>query len=195
MTGVQQLENVRAALDEADARATALATSCLPAHWQRRAADGGWSPSECMQHIVLSVDAMLVGLDQAIAAGQAAGTRGTGPYRAGLLGRVLLWSLEPPYRRLRTRTGRAFIPAEPQAPETDLGAMIAAHDGARASLDRARGLALDRLSITSPFDARVSYNLYAAFALLPIHARRHLWQAGQSLLSHADAPTATPSAE
>jgi hypothetical protein len=33
----------------------------------------------------------------------------------------------------------------------------------------------------SPFEARASYNLYAAFAILPVHARRHLWQAEQAL--------------
>ena len=44
-------------------------------------------------------------------------------------------------------------------------------------LDRANGLALDRLFVISPFNARFNYNLYSAFRLLPVHQRRHLWQA------------------
>jgi len=31
--------------------------------------------------------------------------------------------------------------------------------------------------VTSPFNARVRYNLYACFTILPRHQHRHLWQA------------------
>ena len=44
-------------------------------------------------------------------------------------------------------------------------------------LDRAAGLALDSVKITSPFDARVKYNLFSAFSVIPVHQRRHLYQA------------------
>ena len=189
MTGRQQLDRVRAELDEADARTSRLASGCSLAAWQSRPADGGWSPSECVQHLVLSVDAMLERMDVAIADGQAQGRRGEGPYSAGVLGRLLLWSLEPPYRRLRTKTGAAFVPASIRTPDEDVRALRAAHDRVRASLEHARGLSLDRLSIASPFAARASYNLYAAFAILAVHARRHLWQAEQAIAQRT--PTAT----
>jgi hypothetical protein len=39
------------------------------------------------------------------------------------------------------------------------------------------GLPVDRIKITSPFDARLKYNLYAALTILPRHQHRHLWQA------------------
>jgi hypothetical protein len=166
MTTAEQLTSLRAALDAADARAAALAASCPPGAWTRRPPDGGWSPSECLQHIVLSVDAMLTRMDAAIADGHARGLRGDGPFRPGLLGRLLIWSLEPPYRRLRSKTPAAFVPATADTPDHDVAALREA---------------LDRLTIVSPFEARASYNLYAAFAILPVHARRHLWQAEQAL--------------
>jgi hypothetical protein len=181
MTTAEQLTSLRAALDAADARAAALAASCPPGAWTRRPPDGGWSPSECLQHIVLSVDAMLTRMDAAIADGHARGLRGDGPFRPGLLGRLLIWSLEPPYRRLRSKTPAAFVPATADTPDHDVAALHEAHDRVRQSLARAEGLALDRLTIVSPFEARASYNLYAAFAILPVHARRHLWQAEQAL--------------
>ncbi len=186
MTGQQQLARLQAALHDVDARATQLASSCPPRRWQQRAAGGGWAPSECVQHIVLSAEAMLARVDEAMAAGRTTAGEIVGPYRTGLLGRVLLWGLEPPYRRFRTRTGSAFVPAAPRPPEVDIPALLAAHGAVRDSLTRAQGLPLDRLHIASPFDARVRYNLYAAFSLLPVHARRHLWQAAQSIDSHAD---------
>ena len=183
MTGREQLDRVRTELDEVDASAARLASSCSLGAWQSRPADGGWSPSECVQHLVLSVDAMLARMDVAIADGQAQARKGEGPYGAGVLGRLLLWSLEPPYRRLRSRTGAAFVPISTRTPEEDVRALRAAHDRVRASLEHARGLALDRLTIASPFAARASYNLYAAFAILAVHARRHLWQAGRAIAS------------
>ena len=46
-------------------------------------------------------------------------------------------------------------------------------------IDRSAGLAIDRLRVVSPFDARVKYNVYASFCLIATHQRRHLWQAEQ----------------
>lgn len=181
MTGADQLAQVRAALDAADVRAAALAAACAPDAWSRRPADGGWSPSECVQHLVLSVDAMLARMDVAISDGQARAIVGPGPFSPGWLGRVLIWMLEPPYRRMRSKTGAAFVPPGAGDPVADVAALRAAHDRVRGSLDQASGLALDRLTVESPFDARARYNVYAAFAILPVHARRHLWQAEQAL--------------
>jgi len=36
---------------------------------------------------------------------------------------------------------------------------------------------LSQVRVTSPFNARVRYNLYACFTILPRHQHRHLWQA------------------
>jgi hypothetical protein len=44
-------------------------------------------------------------------------------------------------------------------------------------LERGAGLALDRQPVVSAFNARLRYNLYAAFCVLTAHQRRHLWQA------------------
>jgi hypothetical protein len=41
----------------------------------------------------------------------------------------------------------------------------------------ASGLDLNQLRIRSVFNARLSYNPYAAFCILLAHERRHLWQA------------------
>jgi hypothetical protein len=49
----------------------------------------------------------------------------------------------------------------------------------RARVEGAAGLSIDRIGLRSPFDERVTYNLYAAFCILNAHQRRHLWQAEQ----------------
>ena len=175
-----QLDRLRRELDDADARAAALAASCSTDEWRTRPPGGGWSPSECLQHLVLSVDAMLPRIDEALQEGVAQGLRSTGPFGPGLLGRLLLWSIEPPYR-IRTRTAPSFIPPSARLPHEDLADLSRAHEEVRRAIDRARGVALNRVSMESPFDARVRYNIWTALAILPAHARRHLWQAEQTI--------------
>jgi hypothetical protein len=176
-----QLDRLRRELDEADARAAALAASCSADEWRTRPPGGGWSPSECLQHLVLSVDAMLPRIEEALKEGLAQDLRSHGPFGPGLLGRLLLWSIEPPYR-MRTRTAPSFIPPSARLAPEDLAELSRAHDGVRATIERARGIALNRLTMESPFDARVRYNIWTALAILPAHARRHLWQAEQTLV-------------
>jgi hypothetical protein len=40
-------------------------------------------------------------------------------------------------------------------------------------------LPLSRLWISSPFNRRIRYNVYAGLTILPRHQHRHLWQAEQ----------------
>jgi hypothetical protein len=46
-------------------------------------------------------------------------------------------------------------------------------------VEAADGLPLSKVWITSPFNARVRYNLYACLTVLARHEHRHLWQAEQ----------------
>ena len=181
MSEAEQLDALRRQLDACDARAERLAAACTAVQWQARPAEGGWSPSECVQHLVLSVDAMLPRVEGALADGRARQLTGTGPFGAGLLGRLLIWGLEPPYR-LKSKTKPAFVPTTTRTPAEDVATLRQAHDRVRAALADAAGLALDRLSIASPFVERARYNAYAALAILPVHARRHLWQAEQTVV-------------
>lgn len=175
-----QLARLQTELDDLDRRATELTASVSLDAWQTRPAPDAWSASECFQHIVTSNRAMLDGIDAEIARGVAENIRGTGPFRAGLIGRLLLWTLEPPYRA-RMKTGEAFRPHDVRTPEDDLRALRESHEEVRRSLTQANGLALDRLSMLSPFARGVRYNLYTALALIPVHGRRHVWQAEQTL--------------
>ncbi|HTV01295.1 MAG TPA: DinB family protein [Luteitalea sp.] len=179
-TGAAQLDGIRAALLACDDRAARLAASATPAAWQARPPTGGWCASECLQHLVLSADAMLLRIDAALAAAPAPARAHDAAYRTGFLARVLIWSLEPPYR-MKSKTGAAFAPAQAHTAADDVAALREAHDRVRASLERARGRDLESLVIASPFAERVRYNVYAALAILPVHARRHLWQAEQTL--------------
>ncbi len=84
----------------------------------------------------------------------------------------------PPVRA-RVQTAAPFIPPS-TAPPGELVAEFDRWQAAQVScVAAADGLALERLSISSPFVGRLRYNLYACLTILPRHQHRHLWQAEQ----------------
>ena len=50
-------------------------------------------------------------------------------------------------------------------------------------MSTARGFAIYRVKLVSPFAEKMKYNAYSAFVLITAHNRRHLWQAAQALRS------------
>ena len=89
-------------------------------------------------------------------------------------------SAAPPVR-FRVRTTAQFVPtaAEP------LSSLLATFDRLQAEqlecLRQADGRPIHRVKITSPFDPRLRYNLYACLTILPPHQERHIWQAERVL--------------
>ena len=162
---------------------TRLATLCqeLDEHgWLRRPAAGGWSVGQIVTHLNATSEHYIPLIDEAIRTGRAQGlTARPGRLRRGLLGWALVRMLEPPYR-IRTSTSPAFEPAGVASMADTRERFDYLQQELLARLEAAAGLDLEKLPVQSPFSARVSYNLYVAFAVLAAHQRRHLWQAEQT---------------
>jgi hypothetical protein len=171
-----QLQAVIDELGTAQARLHALAAATPPSAWSRRPAPGRWSIAECVAHLNLTGAAFVPLLDRALVGAPAAPARGR--FRRDLAG-WLLWRMTGPPARIRVKTSAPFVPQATTAP----GELVAEFDRRQAEqialVRRADGLPLDRLRITSPFNTRVRYNVYAALTILPRHQHRHLWQAEQ----------------
>ena len=95
-----------------------------------------------------------------------------------MIGWALQRFLEPPYK-MKTKTPPAFVPVQVDPMSETLERFDYLQQEVQVRIDRSAGLAVDRLRIVSPFEARMKYNLYAAFSLIAAHQRRHLWQAEQ----------------
>ena len=146
--------------------------------WAAGSIEGGWSIAECVVHLNLTTDAYLPKIDDAITEGQRRGLAGSGPFSRGLMGALLIWWLEPPYKR-GTKTAPAFAPSDVPTMAETLEMFDQRQQQLQIRVDRASGLALDKLKVVSAFDGRITYNLYATLAILAAHQRRHLWQAEQ----------------
>jgi hypothetical protein len=149
----------------------------LDAHtWGTRPAPGQGAIGECISHLHITSERFIPLIDDAIRDGRARKLEAGGPYRTGLIGWALLRFLEPPYK-IKTRTPPAFNPVTVDPMLETLERFDYLQQEVQVRIDRSAGLALERLRVVSPFDARIKYNLYAAFRLLAAHQRRHLWQA------------------
>lgn len=145
---------------------------------------GSWSIAECLEHLTMSTDAMLPLLQ--------AGTDHLPDedkslrYGLDIRGATMVWLMEPP-ARMRMRSPEHFRPRDLEMLARASERFSASQDRLRRYIESARGRALTRVKITSPFNSSVRYSLYAALRILAAHQRRHLWQAGRvrTLISHA----------
>lgn len=152
-------------------------TEGLPATaWGMRPASGGWSIAECLMHLNITSERYVPLLDDALRSIRTRGLLADGTLRRDLVGYLLSRFLEPP-ARMRIATPPPFVPEQVDPMPDVLERFDYLQQELLVRLERGAGLALDRQRIVSPFNARVRYNLYAAFCVLTAHQRRHLWQA------------------
>jgi hypothetical protein len=173
------LDSVRTQLEAAESRARRIVESLSPGLLGRRPSEDAWSVAECIAHLSLTTDAYVPAIRQALEEGRRrqllqSRTR----FRMGISARLLAWWLEPPYR-MKSRTPAPFVP-EVKTTEEALPEFLRGQQQLLTLLREANGLALDELEIVSPFAKQLRYNVYAAFRLIAVHQRRHLWQAEQT---------------
>ena len=153
--------------------------------WARRPEADRWSVAECLVHLNETSEAYIPTLKGAIAQGGAPRPPGR-PIRRDLPGWLLCRMLEPPARFHFKATGR-FVPS---LEVSERSQVLADFDRLQKTLlhliKEGADLDLTRIRITSPFDGRLKYSVYSAFRILPVHQRRHLWQAERVLIAIQD---------
>jgi hypothetical protein len=170
-----QLEEIATELREASARLHRLRDTVPAAQWTVRNDPARWAVSECIEHLNLTSAAfepvLASGIEQARK--KPASSR---KYRLGFLG----WALRKmtgPDARGRVQTAPAFVPAGAPPIEVVTAEFERRQGALLALLASADGLAIDKVSMTSPFNSRMKYSIYAGFSAIPRHQHRHLQQA------------------
>lgn len=179
----QQLIRITASFVDAQARLHRLAADVPEDRWATRADPHRWSVAECIEHLNMTSRVYLEPLRAAVATARALNQPAPRRYRQDFVGWLLSLFTRPMFRLGRWRFGRmktanAFVPVGDLPAKED---MIAEFDRLQAEqimiARSSAGLPIDRVRITSPFDARVRYNAYSALVILPGHQHRHLEQA------------------
>jgi hypothetical protein len=174
----RQLEAIIREFSDAQQRLQRLSANTSNEAWIHRADPARWSISECIAHLSLTTEAFLPILKDGIAHARQIAAPVPARYRRDLSG-WLLWKTIGPPVRLRIKTTAPFLPAG----DTNRSDSVREFNSLQAELiqcvKECDGLPIQRIRVTSPFEARVKYNLYSALTIIPRHQHRHLWQAEQ----------------
>lgn len=135
-----------------------------------------WSIAECLDHLN-SAHRILPRFDKIFAEARRRGDSGSEPYRAGLLAALYIRVAEPPVRRLRFRSPKAYRPRAKEELGDAVPRFLDLQEGLVSRLRDAEGLDLTRLRLSSPVTRRFKMSVAEWFAFLAVHQRRHLWQA------------------
>jgi hypothetical protein len=174
-----QLDEIVRELDSASKRLETLHRDVTGDGWYRRPAPERWSPGECVAHLNLTAIAMLPLLRQGVEEARRHGGAPRDRYRRDLVGWLLWRSISAP-GRFKSKTIPAFVPTSDR-PAADVVAEFRRLQQEQVAVTRAAdGLSIDRVRMSSPFNASVRYNIFSALSILPRHQHRHLWQAEQA---------------
>ncbi|HUS19331.1 MAG TPA: DinB family protein [Terriglobales bacterium] len=171
-----QLADLRRQFEACSEQARKMLTEFDEASLKQRPPSGGWCAVECVVHLSLTT----ANYESIFQDGFGRAVKGSEPYRRDLKGRLLAWIMEPPYKH-GVKTRENFEPVNVASARQVLTEFLESQKMMFARLERANGLALDKVKVASPFKQSVTYNLFSLFWILAAHQRRHLWQAQQAL--------------
>jgi hypothetical protein len=150
------------------------------AGFRRRPAAERWSPAECIAHLTITNGVYLPLIRDGIERGRALPSA-RGRYRSDIKGWLLARSLEPG-ARFKIKTPRRFEPVDIGTASQVLGDFTRSQEALSELVRESAGLDLRRVMIASPFNAKMSYNLFACYKIIAAHERRHLAQAEAAAL-------------
>jgi len=172
----RQLQAVIDDLESARLRLHALWSSVSRDAWHARPGAGRWSAGDSIAHLNLASEAILPLLRTAVAQAGARVPGARPASRRDPLGWLISKAIAP-WSPLKMRSAAAFVPTAEQSAEVALAEFDRLQDALVACVRAAEGLAIDRVTVVSPFHDRLHYNLYSAFTLVARHQHRHLLQA------------------
>jgi DinB superfamily len=157
-----------------DARELLDGLSQAQINWS--AAPGHWSIAECLDHLTVTNREMLESIKNAINDARTKGLTGRGPFRHGMIGNMIVRSMEPPVK-MKFKAPGIFKPRAEQSLEVVARDFFAVQDEVLGIINEANGINLARAKVTSPVLKWMKLSLGQAFGLIATHERRHLWQA------------------
>lgn len=167
----QQIEAI-----SADARDLLAGLSEAEVNW--RPTQAHWSIAECLDHLTVTNRELMERIEGAMSDARSRGLTGRGPFRYGLIGNMIVRSMEPP-AKMKFKAPTIFKPRPEQSLEAVARDFFAVQDELLRLINDANGLNLARIKVASPVTKLIKLSLGQSFGLIATHNRRHLWQARQ----------------
>lgn len=159
-----------------DARDLIAGLSDAQINW--RPTPAHWSIAECLDHLAVTNCQLIEGIKVALSDARSRGLTGRGPFRYGIIGNMIVRSIEPPVK-MKFKAPKIFKPRPDQSLEVVTRDFFTTQDELLRLIVEANGINLARVKVTSPVTKLIKLSLGQAFALIATHSRRHLWQARQ----------------
>ena len=141
-----------------------------------RPSETRWSILECLDHLCRCESRYLEEIDRALPQVERLSAVPDKALKHGWFGSLFLWLLEPP-NKLGSKTLPELVPTSDRPLQDTIDEYFSLLNEFQDRLQRADGRDLKKTILTSPFISRFRQNLGLAFAIQPVHARRHLAQA------------------
>ena len=165
----QQFENIRQQAQEVTA-------GLDEARFNWRPTPSAWSIEECLAHLTMVGQWEIVAIEKAIDGGRERGITGRGPFQYGAIDRFIVDQTSPPVRHPLPAPER-FVPLHGQPVTAILPTFLHVQDQLTRQLERADGLDLRRVKVSTPISRFLKMSLGMMFAQVAAHERRHLAQA------------------
>lgn len=159
-----------------DARDLISGLSDAQLNWQP--APGAWSIAECLDHLTVSGRELIERVKETINDARSRGLLGRGPFRYGMIGNMIVRSMEPPVK-MKFKAPKIFKPRSSRSLAEVEQDFFAVQTEVLNLIREANGINLARAKVTSPVTKLMKLSLGQAFGLIATHERRHLWQAHQ----------------
>jgi hypothetical protein len=139
-----------------------------------RPAPNAWSIAECLDHLAVAGAAFRSKIEPAVRAVKKR-TTGEVAYRPGFLARAMLKGNGPVVTK-KMRSPKVFRPSE-TADATSVTSFRAEQRELLDLIERARGIDLTRVHISSPMTRLFRFNVAEALHIIVVHEQRHIAQA------------------
>ncbi len=175
-------------IDDADVRATRLASGLTTAQLNWKPSPQEWSVGQCLDHLCVANDVYLASIARSFEGHAPAAVSDITP---GWFGRWFIRAyIEPSEVTKRGRAPRKIVPASSVDPSI-LDRFLATNQALRDHVRRASGYDVNRIRFKNPFVTGIRFTVGTGFEILVRHQRRHLLQA-ERVVARPDFPRPAP---
>jgi hypothetical protein len=161
-------------LDQADARAVALARDLTAAELNWKPRPEVWSVGQCLEHLCLSNEVYVEPIIEAL---RAAPTGPVDEITPGWFGRWFIRSyIEPSAQTKRARAPRKATPVAKEIEASILDRFIASNVAVRGLMARARNHDVNRVRFRNPYAPLIRFTVGTGLLIIARHNHRHLLQ-------------------
>ncbi|HEY2963579.1 MAG TPA: DinB family protein [Pyrinomonadaceae bacterium] len=166
------ISNARMIAD--DARASFGKLSAEQLNWKPSAER--WSVAQCFDHLLTSNRGFLPIIESVRSGKRKTRFLERLPVLPGLAGKLLIKSLDPASTR-KLKSPKNFEPAQSNISATIIDDFVAQQEQVIEGMKSTSHLDLEKIVITSPAAAAITYSLMDAYRIIVVHEQRHLQQA------------------